>query len=99
MKKGEPVENLRNRLLIRTLIYFDHYFIDLQNGQKSFLDGYRNHSTLTGKYVRINDEQSSRRKNDYALVEGIDDKCRLIVRFDDGREEFLKGTEVSVVKY
>ena len=99
MKKGEPVENLRNRLLIRTLVYFDRYFMDLQNGQKSFLEGYRNHSNLIGKYVRINDEQSPRRKNDYALVEGIDDNCRLIVRFDDGREESLKGTEVSVVRY
>ena len=35
----------------------------------------------------------------YAYVTGIDKDCRLLVRYEDGREEAIGSGEVSVVKY
>lgn len=93
---GKPVDNLKNLLCVKFIEYFYHYLKEADD--KTFLEGYRKHSNLIGKYVKINSYGRSS-KNEYALVTGIDDECRLTVLYDDSKEAALVGKEVSVVKY
>ncbi len=90
--------NLKNKLYstMITEFYKDYRLPD----QYPYLQGYRDRSFLIGNYVKItpnleNEKLSAR----YAKVIGIDDACRLLVRYDDGKEEALFSGEVSVVKY
>ncbi len=90
--------NLKNKLYAAmiTEFYKDYKLPD----RYPYLQGYRDRSFLIGNYVKItpnleNDKLPAR----YAKVVGIDDTCRLLVRYDDGKEEALFSGEVSVVKY
>ncbi len=96
IKKADNTDNLKNLLCIN---FIKHFYVFLSEiDQKTFLDGYRMHSNLIGRYVRIhNDKKPS--KKEYALVTGIDDECRLLVTYDDKKTAALTGKEVSVVKY
>ncbi|MCQ2543221.1 MAG: biotin--[acetyl-CoA-carboxylase] ligase [Lachnospiraceae bacterium] len=64
-----------------------------------FFEGYKEKSMLVGNYVKILPYGDSKEKNDYALVTGIDDECRLLIKYEDGRTDALSSGEVSVVKY
>ena len=96
IKKADNTDNLKNLLCIN---FIKHFYVFLSEiDRKTFLDGYRMHSNLIGRYVRIhNDKKPS--KIEYALVTGIDDECRLLVTYDDKKTAALTGKEVSVVKY
>ena len=96
IKKADNTDNLKNLLCIN---FIKHFYVFLSEiDRKTFLDGYRMHSNLIGRYVRIhNDKKPS--KKEYALVTGIDDECRLLVTYDDKKTAALTGKEVSVVKY
>lgn len=76
-------------------------FFDMYNDSEgvSFLDEYRSRSMLTGKYVKIADHGSGyvSEEKQSALVIGIDDECRLVVKFNDGAEGALSSGEVSVL--
>ncbi len=73
----------------------------LTEPMENYLEEYRNRSMLTGHYVKVMQysKEDEKTGNDYAYVTGIDDECRLCVRYDDGREMSLSTGEVSVVKY
>lgn len=60
--------------------------------EKPFLRGYRRRSLLDGEAVDV--IRGGARVPAIAL--GIDDECRLRVRYGDGREEYLQSGEVSV---
>ena len=83
-------ENMRNRLaaaILRNLRQLpqDHMSPEI-------LEEYRRRSLLTGKhaYVHRGDEVRP------CLVLGVDDRARLIVKYDDGSEQILSSGEVSV---
>ena len=96
IKKADNTANLKNLLCINFVKHFYTFLSEID--RKTFLDGYRMHSNLIGRYVRIhNDKKPS--KKEYALVTGIDDECRLLVTYDDKKTAALTGKEVSVVKY
>lgn len=57
-----------------------------------FLSRYRERSMLTGRPVTV--VQGEREQD--ALVLGIDDGCRLLVRYPDGREDVLSSGEVRI---
>ena len=97
LKKPAHVEGLKEKLTVKVLVRFYELLKDLEGGGRSFIKGYREHSDLIGKYVRVTGRDGD--NHGYALVEGIDDTCRLLVTFEDGRREALRGAEVSVVKY
>ena len=59
---------------------------------RGFIAEYRSRSCLTGRYVDVLRGGGARK----ALVLGIDDGCRLLVRYGDGTEEALFSGEVSV---
>ncbi|MCR4649444.1 MAG: biotin--[acetyl-CoA-carboxylase] ligase [Lachnospiraceae bacterium] len=97
IKDGKPIDNLKNLLCIHFVRNFYRFLKEFDT--KSFLEGYRAHSNLIGKYVVINPTADTAAAKSYALVTGIDDNCRLLVKYDDGKKEALLGKDVSVVKY
>lgn len=83
-------KNIRNRLaaeILRELERLPDNFMS-----KEVLDEYRSRSMLIGKKVYA----VSSDKKDSCVVLDIDDKARLIVRFDDGSEKALSTGEVSI---
>ncbi len=73
----------RSRLTAEVLKRFWDLYILLPG--KAFLDEYRKRSVLTGKEVGI----VSGDKTEKAVVLGIDDDFRLVVRMPDGEERLL----------
>ena len=96
VRNANTSDNLKNLLCISFINHFYRFLSEID--KKSFLDGYRRHSNLIGKYVRIQNDKNPSKK-EYALVTGIDDECRLLVTFNDKKTAALLGKEVSVVKY
>lgn len=94
-KSGEGLEDTRNRIVAATIVKFMDLY---KNPQKEYIEAYRNYSFLIGNYVQINPNNPEQKK-EYALVTGIDEECRLLVKYDDGRTAALSNGEVSVVKY
>jgi len=95
-KNTDNTANLKSLLCINFIKHFYRFLSEID--QKTFLEGYRRHSNLIGKYVLIKSDKSPSKK-EYAIVTGIDDECRLLVTFDDKKTAALIGKEVSVVKY
>ena len=83
----KPQENLRNRL---SGAFLRHLKSLLLCG--SFSDEYRRRSFVPGR--RINVLRSGIPRP--ALALGIDDGCRLLVRYEDGSTEALSSGEVSI---
>ncbi len=76
-----------------TAAFLDRFFAHYDAlPEKTFLAEYRRRSLLTGKHVTVHrGEQTAD-----AQVLGIDEACRLLVRYADGREDALSSGEVSV---
>lgn len=98
-------KNLRSGIATEVIKQFMKYYKVFP--EKSYLEEYRSHSYLIGKEVQVIpteqmlgsvDEavQTGNRNIAYATVLGIDEQCRLQVRYEDGREEFLSNGEVSI---
>lgn len=98
-------QNLRSRVAAEVVKQFMEFYRTFPG--KSYLEEYRSRSFLIGKEVRvIPTEQISNAvaatgakqaiTGVYAKVLGIDEQCRLQVRYEDGREELLSNGEVSV---
>ena len=83
----KPQENLRNRL---SGAFLRHLKRLLQDGNCA--DEYRRRSFITGRRINVLRGGASRP----ALALGIDDQCRLLVRYDDGAAEALSSGEVSI---
>lgn len=94
--QGAEDSNLRNKLAAALISSFFRYYRNPMDSP--FVEKYREASNLIGHYVKINPSQPSAQQK-YAFVTGIDDSCRLMVKYDNGTEESLSSGEVSVVKY
>lgn len=82
--------NIRNRLaaeILRELNRLPENFMD-----KEILNEYRSRSMLIGKNVFV----VLGEKKEPCVVLDIDDKARLIVRFEDGSEKTISTGEVSI---
>ncbi len=86
----------RNELYAALIYRFFELYRNIKD--LSFKDEYKKRSVLIGNYVKINN-YSAANENNCAKVIDIDDECRLIVRYDNGKTEALSSGEVSVVKY
>ncbi|MBP3437317.1 MAG: biotin--[acetyl-CoA-carboxylase] ligase [Clostridia bacterium] len=89
-EKAPLPDNPRAQMAALVLERFWHYYTALD--QKSFLEGYRSRSLLTGKIVKatIGDMQKE------VTVLGIDEDCRLLVKDKDGVNISLQSGEVSL---
>ena len=86
----QPEGDLRNRIAAEILNRFMPYYRNLL--EKDFLESYRSRSVAVGKEVLI----LRRGEEIPAVALGIDDQCRLMVRYADGREDCLSTGEISL---
>lgn len=81
---------LKNRLAAEIITRFFGYYSSLT--EKTYLDSYRARCIVPGKKITV----LAGEKEIPALALGIDDDCRLLVRYEDGREEYLSSGEISI---
>lgn len=82
--------DLRDRLSAAFLGQFYEIYTALP--ARTFVEEYQARSCLVGKPVDVLRGGEARR----AMVLAVDDRCRLLVRYEDGTEEALFSGEVSV---
>lgn len=87
---GQVPEGFADKLAAGVLSAFDARYRALPS--HDFLTRYRDQSMLTGRQVTV--VQGEREQK--ALVLGIDDACRLQVRYPDGSEAALSSGEVRI---
>ena len=87
----EPAEGWLEPLIAE----LDALYTALKTGDTSgYLDEYRRRQVLTGQRVLVTPRRGTPRA---AQVQGIDDECKLVVRFDgESRPAALNSGEVSV---
>lgn len=103
---GPQMRGIRNRLAAEILAGFFRYLSsDLTPlaGKQSadadspavplYVEEYRNRCFVTGCDVDVLKAGSDPER---ALVLGLDDECRLLVRYEDGTEEALSSGEISI---
>ncbi len=83
-------QDIKNRLAAAFLNRFMAYYSVLDTAD--YVEQYRERSFVIGKTVTV----IAAGHKDNALVLGIDDACRLLVRYDDGREAALSSGEISI---
>lgn len=91
--------NIKNRLLAETLNSFFRYYRNFAD--KTFVDEYRNRSIIVGRKIKVIGTKDIAAANGgadgrAALAIGIDDDCRLLVRYESGEEEALSTGEISI---
>ncbi len=86
----ERKENLRNQIVADILSCFYETYNDLTDS--TYVDEYVKRSIIIGKRVDV--FTASQVKS--ATVTGIDNECRLQVKYDDGTESVLDSGEVSL---
>lgn len=85
-----PQNDVKNRLAAEFLNNFMAYYATLE--KENYVEKYRSRSLVIGKRVTVNSIDQSKS----AMVIGIDDNCRLLVKYDDGKEESLSSGEISI---
>lgn len=81
---------LRSKITAAVLERFFKYYDSL--GERLFLKSYRERCIVIGKQITVLSGSGSRP----ALALGVDDNCRLIVKYPDGSEDCLSSGEISV---
>ena len=82
-------DDLKNHLSASFINNFMRYY-RLQNDE--FVEEYRKRSFVVGKKVIVIMGDNKRE----AFVKAVDDDCRLIVEYDDGKTECLSYGEISI---
>lgn len=85
-----PLPGMKNKIAG----IFIREFMEYYAGKRPFLDAYRANNLTPGRYVLVRKADGLRQ----ALALYIDDACRLVVRYADGREEALSYGEVILKK-
>ena len=85
-----PGEDVRNRLAGEFLNRFLEGYAHPED--RSFLEIYRRRSVAVGREVTVLSGGHERR----AFAFGVDDDCRLLVRYDDGTEQALSYGEIRI---
>lgn len=85
-----PQSDVKNRLAAEFLNHFMAYYAAPEN--RDYVEKYRNRSLVIGKRVTVH--LLNQTKGGTAI--GIDDNCRLLVKYDNGKEESLSSGEISI---
>lgn len=80
----------RNRLVAEILNCFMRRYSVL--AQNSFMHEYKKRSLVIGRKITV----LSANKTESAVALDIDESCHLLVRYEDGREEYLSSGEISI---
>ena len=81
---------LKNQLAAEIITRFFGYYSSLT--AKTYLNSYRVRCIVPGKKITV----LAGAKEIPALALGIDDDCRLLVKYEDGKEEYLSSGEISI---
>jgi BirA family biotin operon repressor/biotin-[acetyl-CoA-carboxylase] ligase len=81
---------LKSRLIAEILKRFWQYYTTL--GDKAYIAAYKRKSFILGREIEVLSGDATRR----AKAIDIDDDCRLVVRYDDGKTEALNSGEVRI---
>lgn len=96
---NNPIENLRNNIASELIIQFMSYY-EKGIGNPEFLKEYEKRLFVIGKEVKLitpdHESINGDKPDPVVTVLGINDRCNLHVRFEDGHEEYLSGGEISV---
>lgn len=90
-KEDKPPGDLRNRLAAEVLNRFLGFYDQLKD--RLFLPDYRQRMMSLGKTVMVIKENQQQE----ATAVGIDDDCRLKIRYPNGDEEYLSSGEVRIL--
>ncbi len=80
----------RNRLASEFLNRFMYYYTDREPGE--YVEKYRARSFVIGQKITVIVAGTEQK----ATALAVDDECRLLVRYEDGRTETLSSGEVSI---
>lgn len=80
----------KNRLAAEFLNRFMSHYSSPQNS--GYIDDYRSRSLVIGKEIQV--ILPDRRKK--ALALDVDQECRLLVEYEDGKREYLSSGEISI---
>ncbi len=83
-------DDAKNRLVSEFLNAFYKYYT--APCPRDYVERYRERSFVIGKWVTLTSENGA----GHAVVLGIDDNCRLLVKYDDGTERCYSSGEISV---
>lgn len=86
----QPQSDSKNHLASEFLNRFMCYYSEFP--KTDYIEEYRKRSFVVGKSVQVVSKETY--KN--AKVLGIDDNCRLIVEYEDGKTETLSSGEISI---
>lgn len=86
----EQVYEGKNRIVAETIKSFWNYYKDSQN--KEFVESYKKRNIAIGRKVTV--ISGNGEKN--AVAKDIDEECRLIVEYEDGKREALFSGEISI---
>lgn len=86
----QPQEDAKNHITAAFLNSFMKYYAMLEH--TDYAAEYRRRSFAIGRSVKVIGGEQSRT----AFVLGIDDDCRLQVKYEDGTEEILSSGEISI---
>ena len=86
----ERISDAKNRLISQFLNSFYKYYHS--EDREKYVEEYRKRSFIIGKEINIIAGNKSKR----AVVLGIDDKCRLLIRYPDGKEACCSSGEISI---
>ena len=98
-------EKLRSKIAAEVALQFMELYRTFP--AKKYLEEYRSRSCLIGKEVKViptgqmmgsveEAEKQTKGEVIYAKVLDVDDACRLLVQYEDGRRELLSSGEVSI---
>lgn len=90
---GAIFNNTRDDMKNRIAAGFINRFMEYYNSDSSlYIEEYRRRSFVTGRRITVISGSFNRE----AVAIGLDDECRLVVRYDDGQEECLSSGEIGI---
>ena len=87
----DNVSDAKNRLISLFLNNFYKYYTS--DNVIEYVDNYRRRSFIIGKEIEVVSKNNIVR----AKVLGIDDNCRLLLKYEDGKEEYCSSGEIKIV--
>ena len=86
----EQKNDAKNQLVAQFLNHFFAYYS--RQSSCDYVQKYRDRSFVIGKQVQL----IAGNQSDFVTVVGIDDQCRLLVRYDDGKECCCSAGEINI---
>lgn len=91
---GHAPAGIKESLIAETIKLFYMYYE--QMAEKAYFEEYKKYSCLIGKEVRVIDNVLNPGHTEYAVVLDINEKCHLIVKYQDGTVKALSSGDVSI---